>query len=591
MAPTDHDADVIIIGSGFGGSVAALRFSEAGERVLVLERGRRVTRDAFQADMDAFWRPHKNRYGFNDLRFRGRNLMPWVGAAVGGGSHVYAGTLKRRAELDGFPEQLRHDGLEIYYDRAEEMLDATPYPDHAPYSDVRATELLFEAGDRMSDAEDVEDYGAIRLGISFAPPDGTPGETFVNKHGCEQRYYDPREQSLLGGDIGAKNSLDRNYLFLAEQHGATIEPLIEADKLEPMDGGGFRVHGLRHRPSTSLWRRFTRAWVPFCGKVEGDAVSYTAKRVVVAAGAVGSTELLLRNRDVHETLPALNDNLGERYTTNGDFISFLFPFRGIFVSWLGTIAAIVALCLSNWWLLGVGVIGYFAGLWVSRRPFDPDIGTTNSDYIRFKGANGKTQSAYIESGRYPTPTRLFIAIALSALGRWRPSKYRGVIKFTNAVRKWVPPFAMLARTWPIPLLKMGDDKAFGVIRLNRKNRAVIDYDVKANMAFYAELNRFARRVAKHSRAFWAPNFFFYAFKILEVPHNQGGVPMGESSDDGVVDHAGRVFGYDDLMVLDGSIIPVSTRPNPALTITAVAERAMETIVDQMQSGAPIRPPE
>lgn len=588
MAAAAFDADVIVIGSGFGGAVAAKRFAEAGQRVLVLERGKRVSREDFEPDMDFFWRPHKNRYGFNEFRFRGRNLVPWVGAAVGGGSHVYAGTLKRRAELDGFPEAIRADGLDAHYARAETMLGATEYPDYPPYSDVRATQLLLEAGDRMTDEPDVVDHGPIKLGISFAPPDRTPGERFENDHGCVQRYYDPAEQSILGGDIGAKNSLDRNYLFVAETHGAEILPLTEVDRIEPMDAGGYRVSGLNHQPSTSLWRRFTRAWVPFCGKVEGTPVEYTARRVVVAAGAVGSTELLLRNRDVHHTLPELNHNLGARYTTNGDFISFLFPFRGIAVSWLGTICAIIGLVMGNWWLAGAGAVGYLLGLAMSRRPFDPDIGTTNSDYIRFGEPSGTSQRAYIESGRYPTPTRLLFAVVLSALGQWRPHKYRWVISFTNLLRRWVPPFAMLARTWPIPLLKMGDDRAFGVIRLNRKQRAVIDYDVAGNKQFYAELNRLGRRVAKHTGSFWAPNLLFYAFGVLEVPHNQGGVPMGDRPTDGVVDHAGRVFGHDDLIVLDGSIIPVSPRPNPALTITALAERAMDKILAQVEAGEPVR---
>jgi len=310
--------------------------------------------------------------------------------------------------------------------------------------------------------------------------------------------------------------------------------------------------------------------------------------VVVAAGAVGSTELLLRNREVHHTLPALNRNLGTRYTTNGDFISFLFPFRGIAVSWVGTICAIVGLFLANWWLVVGGAAAYVLGLVMSRRPFDPDIGTTNSDFIRFSTPNGTSQHAYIESGRYPTPTRLLFAIVLSALGRWQPHKYHWVISVTNALRRWVPPFALLARTWPIPLLKMGNDRAFGVVRLGRNDRAVIDYDVASNKPFYAELNRLGRRVAKHTRSFWAPNLFFYIFRVLEVPHNQGGVPMADSPDDGVVDHAGRVFGYDDLIVLDGSILPMSPRPNPALTITALSERAMGIILAQVATSATVQ---
>ncbi len=127
----------------------------------------------------------------------------------------------------------------------------------------------------------------------------------------------------------------------------------------------------------------------------------------------------------------------------------------------------------------------------------------------------------------------------------------------------------------------------GTFSLDKSGRATIDYDVEANRGFYSYLNRLAKRVAKASRSWWIPNFAFNLTKILEIPHNQGGLPMGENSTDGVVDHAGRVFGYKDLMVLDGSIIPLSTRPNPALTILALSERAMEHILAQIQKSGDV----
>ncbi len=206
----------------------------------------------------------------------------------------------------------------------------------------------------------------------------------------------------------------------------------------------------------------------------------------------------------------------------------------------------------------------------------------------FKGRDGSSQGAYIESGRYPTPVRLGIAVLLSSLGLWRPRRYQKIIRFTNFLRMFVPPFALLARTWPIPLLKMGRDDAFGTFRLDDDGRAFIDYDLAANKDFYEWIDGLGKLVAKGADAHWAPNVLFRLSKRMEIPHNQGGVPMGESADDGVVDHAGRVFGQPDLLVLDGSILPVSPGPNPALTILAVSERAMVHVLRQIEDEGTVR---
>lgn len=590
------DTDVVVIGSGFGGSVAALRFAEAGERVTVLERGRWITRENFEADPDAFWDPKRHRFGMNELKPRGRHIVPWLGAAVGGGSHVYAATLKRRESFEGFPAAIDVAEMGRYYDLAEQMMDARPYPDYPPYSQVRATQLLYEVGEKLTKSHPdlVEDYGPIRLGISFAPPpEGSggifgsspgalPGDAFINKHGAGQRYSDPLEQSLLGGDIGSKNSLDFNYLHLAQASGAKIEALCAADKIEVLEGGGYRVHFTQFIEEKSCWRRFLRHWSPWPVATADVQRSMTTRRLVLAAGAIGSTELLLRNRDLHRTLSNLSPRLGERYSCNGDFVSLMLPFRGVVHSWLGFGLALVGLLRGPWWLALGGAVLYFLGLAVSRKAFEPDIGVTNSDYIRFRHRDGSSQGAYVEGGRYPTPVRLGMAILLSAVGQWRPSRYRKIVQATRLLRKYVPPFELLARSWPIPLLKMGRDDAYGTFRLDANGRAVIDFDLEANGDFYRYLNRLGRLVAKTAKAWWIPNVPFYLIKKLEIPHNQGGVAMGDDAASGVVDDCGRVYGYDGLYVLDGSIIPLSPGPNPALTILALAERAMALLTADLE---------
>ncbi|MEM9070822.1 MAG: GMC oxidoreductase [Myxococcota bacterium] len=595
---SDFDVDVIVVGSGFGGSVAALRFVEAGSSVLVLERGDWVSRRTHEVDLDALWIPDKHRFGFNELRPRGENLVPWVGACVGGGSYVYAGTLKRVLSWEGFPRSIQYDDMEPYYDLAATVIEPAAYPDYPPYSEVRATQILSGVAEKLQREHPdlVESFGAIELGIAFAPEDGSPGASFTNKHGASQRYSDPREQSLLGGDIDAKNTLDRNYLHLAQERGATIEALTEVDRVERIEDG-WRVTCTRYHPEESWGAQVAAKWLPWV-KPRRQTKTFTCRRLVLSAGAVGSTEILLRNRDVHGTLRGLSDTLGSRYTTNGDFISLMLPHKGVGVGWLGFITAMIGAVLwaradasptsFGLYLMIFGVLAYIFGLMSSKESFDPDIGTTNSDYIRFRGRDGAPQGALVESGRYPTPVRMTIAILLSSFGLWRPRRYAKIIRVTNLLRRFVPPFALLARTWPIPLLKMGRDDVEGTFALDASGDAIIDYPVDDNREFYAWLDSLGKMVADAAGAYWGPNPVFRATKRLEIPHNQGGVPMGDSPAEGVVDHAGRVFGMDDLMVLDGSILPVSPGPNPAFTILAVAERAMEHAVKQLELEGVIR---
>ncbi len=411
-----EETDVVVIGSGFGGSVAAKRFAERGKRVVVLERGGRVTRDHFEADRHFFFKPSRGDYGFHELRRRGRTIVPWLGAAIGGGSHVYAGTLKRLERWDGFPSAIREADMGPFAARVEHVMQAMPFPDWEPYASNRATRLMYQAGAKLqrSHPELVESWGPVNLAVSFARRGERPGEAFVNVHGCAQRTFDPNEQALLGGDIDAKNTLDKNYLFLAEcaAKPADVRAFAEADRIERCADGRYIVEYLVRDPANAP------------GSAAGKAI--LARHVVVAAGAIGSTELLLRNRDVHHTLERLSPALGSRYTTNGNFVTLMLPFRGFAASWGGFAAMAIGLGRRSPALTLAGALVYYGGLFASDPPYDADAGTTNSDNIRFRGRDGSLDGAFIESGRYPTPGGIVSAFLMSAppCSRFPPPAYR-----------------------------------------------------------------------------------------------------------------------------------------------------------------------
>ncbi|MEO1338693.1 MAG: GMC oxidoreductase, partial [Myxococcota bacterium] len=374
----------------------------------------------------------------------------------------------------------------------------------------------------------------------------------MNRHGVAQRTQGSNEQSLLGGDIGVKNSLDRNYLFEAQRHDADIRALTEVDRIEPMQGGGYRVFFVQRQRQSSAT---TQGWL-------------RTKRLVLAAGTVGSTEILLRNRDVHGTLTKLSRCLGSRYTTNGNYLNGLLRVGPCLSTWLGTFLLIAAWLLMSAELAAVGAALYYGTLLIGPAPFEADLGATNSDFTKLRGRPCGQGHVYIEGGRYPTPLRFLLAMGLSRIDGYTPSRYRHIVRLSRAL-EWLPPFGAIERSWPMPMLMMGRDDAVGTMALNAGGRLTIDFNFDDNRSFYHHLDQMGKRMARAARATWLPNYPHYITGRMAVPHNQGGVPMGHTPADGVVDHAGRVFGYDDLMVLDGSILPRSPGPNPALTIMAL----------------------
>ena len=558
------DKKVVIIGSGFGGSVAALRYAEAGFQVTVLERGGWISRDTFEADDDMMWLPNSGRYGMNDFQLRGRNIVPWLGAGVGGGSHVYAATIKRRDFFNDFPGGITYKEMAPYYAKGEEMMEAVKYPQRAPYNELKSYKIFREAQKRMmrDHPEIVESHGDILLGVAFAPDSQSVGQPFTNKYGASQRYADPQEQKLLGGDIDVKNSLDKNYLYLAQKYGATIKAFTEATKISARQNAGFSIDYKDPR------------------KDKNDIGIIECDHLVLAAGAIGSTELLMQCKHIHKTLPQLSDKLGSTYFSNGDYVTGMIPKRGLLFSWIGLIGAIVATLMGQVEIAGVGILLYLFGWLISDQKAMPDSGATNSDYIRFKHRDGSPQGLYLEGGRYPTPLKAAVAIVLSLTGNYHPSKYKTINKVMNWIGTYVPVFELLERTWPIPILMMGRDDAIGSYELDIDGKVLINFPMADNDEYIAHLNKLGKMLSKKANAFFIPNGFAKLSKVVEIPHNMGGVSMGHDVTDGVVDTFGRVFGYENFIVMDGSIMPTSLGPNPVGTILAFAERSMAHVIEK-----------
>lgn len=290
-------ADAIVVGSGFGGAVAAARLAQAGLSVVVLERGRRWAPGDFprRPRLQNGWLWHKDS-GLYDIRWLD-SMASVQAAGWGGGSLVYANVFARPFDdvLDAhWPAHQRREVLDPYYDLAAHMLGVAPVGDDPRTGSPPPRTSLIE--DLMQMLPEV----ATRpnLAVTFGDPDTWQ----PNKHGVQQRGCAFVGECIIGCNHGAKNSLDHNYLAVAENAGAQAITDAEVQRIEPRAGGYAVLASTPSDPEAP-----TREW--------------TAPRVVLAAGTVATAELLLRSRDVHRTLPELSQQLGRGFSGNGDFLT------------------------------------------------------------------------------------------------------------------------------------------------------------------------------------------------------------------------------------------------------------------------------
>ncbi len=519
------DYDVAVIGSGFGGSVAALRLSEKGYRVVVLEQGNRVTpEDIEEGDADVRrlnWLPALGYTGyFSQDFFRHVTLVRGIG--VGGGSIVYAAVLLRPPEAfygDPAWSRLGIDWkieLAAHYDTAEAMLGVTVNPHSGTQDDyLRRTAEHMGAG---------ATFGPTPNGIYFGDPEVTAPDPYFNGAGPHRAGCFLCGRCLTGCPHGSKNSLDKNYLYLAERLGAAVLPNRKVTRLSPLAGGGYLLD-MKDPGHTR------RRYLPI-----------RAEKVVIAAGVVGSLDLLFHCRDAAKTLPAVSRQLGTVVRTNSEAI-------------VGALSPETAADLT----CGTAISSHFY----------PDAHThiTQNRFPR-----GYTFMKYFTGPLVDEPRPAVRSLKALATMTARPAA---------ALRNW------RAENWHKRVTVL-------TVMQNVDNRLMFQYGPKASALFRRGL--ISRSVAGQSAPAYLPVANRAARALAAVTggrpsnlltesigntsttaHILGGCHMGTSPDNGVIDTQHRVFGCPGLYVVDGSAVSANIGANPSLTITALAERAMAMI--------------
>jgi cholesterol oxidase len=522
----DFDVDWLVIGSGFGGSVSALRLREKGYSVAVLEAGRRFADDELpRSTWDLkryFWAPYLGMRGILRLTTF-RDVAVLSGAGVGGGSLGYANTLYRAPESFYADPQwagLRDwaGALAPHYAVAERMLGVVEVT-----ADDPADQLLREFGEEIGASGT---YAKTRVGVYF----GTPGETVPDPYfggaGPERTGCRLCGRCMVGCPYGAKNTLVKNYLWFAERAGATIEPdrtVVDIRPLGAPDGSdGYAVTSVR----TGAWPRKDR-------RVQ------RARGVVVAAGALGTNRLLARCK-LGGSLPRISDRLGELVRTNSE--------------------AILAVTLPD----GAEDMTKRVAISSSVYP-DPDTHIETVTYGRAGGAMSSLFTVLVGDGtRVTRPARLLGALLRHPV---------------RAVRT-LNPFGW-SRNTIIVLVMQTLDNAMALRARRLPGGSVwlrTEQDPeRPNPTFIPVANAFAEWLAERTGGIAQSSIMEAAANIPSTAHILGGAVIGADPSRGVIDADQRVFGYANLLVCDGAAVPANLGVNPSLTITALAEHAMSRV--------------
>jgi len=523
------DFDVVIVGSGFGGAVSAFRLARAGASVLVLERGRRWNPGNFPRQPNDPWiwddRRVEQSHGWFDFRVF-PNMSVVQGAGVGGGSLVYA-NISIDAKPDtfdrGWPPEITFAMMQDQYPKVKHMLELGPVPDEQW---PERTKLLQEAAKRAGYGDKFRPLDlAVRFDTDWRydladahSPSHSREQT--NVVGVKQGTCVHLGNCDIGCDVNARNTLDLNYLKGAEDSGAEIRPYHLARKITPI-AGGYEIDfdEIVEGPPTTLKP----------GRVSG-------KIAVIAAGSLGSTELLLRSRAAG-ALPNVSSRLGFGWSSNGDFLTpAIHAFR--------------------------------------RPPVDPTHGPTITAAIDLLAGEFRDQPIFVEDGGLPDVARAWLQDLADQGGSADPRKDR-LIKTLLLV---FGSGRLLSQV--MPWFAQARDAADGRLFLEN-GRLQLDWKINASRPTMNAVVAIHQRLALLTGGMPLTPFTWTVGEDLVTPHPLGGCNMGTTADVGVVNHAGEVFGYPDLFVADGAVVPEALGLNPSKTIAALAEYIAEKITTRV----------
>jgi cholesterol oxidase len=527
-----YDCDYLVVGSGFGGAVSALRLAEKGHRVVVLEKGRRIGPDEIAASRKSLrklgWQPELGMHGFFWQRFF-RHVGIVGATGVGGGSLVFGGVLLEPKEAfyqDPAWAELGPDWqaeLAPHYETAKRMLGRAVNPSLTQMDDyLKATADAMGVGDS---------FGPVPVAIFFGPEAETVPDPYFDGEGPARTGCRFCGGCLVGCPYGSKNTLDYNYLYLAERRGAEIRPEHQVVRIEPLQGGGYEVHA-RHP-----WRRRRHS-------------TLRARKVILAAGVLGTLELLFQSRDVDRTLPNVSPRLGQVVRTNSEAITAILD---------GDPDA----DLSR----GPGISSDFYP--------DPITHITQNRYVENEGFMRFYQGPLVDGER--PGLRALKTVGQILAHPTRMLRVWGGRNFTK-------------RLSVLTVMQYLDNElAFRYGRLPtapwRSGLRSVSVPGKEAPTYLPVANEATRKFAEVSGGEPLNMLMESVGGKSITAHILGGAVMGASAEQGVIDTRHEVFGHPGLYVVDASAISANLGVNPSLTITAMAERFASLIPGTGGDGA------
>ncbi len=560
--------EAVVIGSGFGGAITSCRLGKKWPgKVMIFERGKRYPMGSFPRSPRGmarnFWnmpdegipRPpsmhaHTERGMFDIRNYKHMNAV--LAAGWGGGSLIYANVFLEPPEHifdDRWPAAVRKKDLDPYYSIVKKVLGSRPIPDwkNEPRRRIIRTELFQKFAKEAG-----RDSKLVDLNVFFGNDFNKPTEIGIqeeNRYGATQTSCTYCAECDVGCNTHSKNTLDLNYLHVAEHRYKVqvrtetkvvkIVPLNESGADDPTQDG---THGYR-----IYYRDLTR---------DGAAdQTIDTQRVVVSAGTLGTGELIFRCRDHYKTLPKINNRLGQRFSGNGDFLSFV---------------------VNN------------------KEPADPNYGpviTQRIDYNLFKDFD-KDRAFIMEDASYPAFAAWFAEGIKPGFLRFKAMWY----SFVDALERifmgrktgrvgWLLEDMMTGdisyRT--TVHLCMGIDKSDGVLSLSKNNTIDLDWKYKNSMPLYKAILASVKDFYKRMKGkFWFPlPTWNLPFRKDVTVHALGGCVLGDTPEQGVTsakrEEFGQFFGYKGLYAADGSIVPTAVGANPTATISALSELVAEGI--------------